>query len=758
MWLASKGYRFQSGLGSMTDIPVPDLPGSSGRSEVSTASLVRTVLDAEADRHDEGRVEAVLFADELLPGVGSSEMTLKQGLAKAGRATFVILLLLNGLDQLEQAGLTVLAPNIRDTFHVSNGTIVFLSVASGSFLVLGALPMGWMADRFRRAPIIGWAGVVFAAMVVCSGLAVNVFTFFWARFGVGVAKASNLPVNGSMLADTYPIGIRGRIAAANGLAAGTLAAISPLAVGGIAALAGGGAGWRWSFFVLGAPVAVIAVLAFRLPEPPRGQFEMAEVLGEVVHDERPAPISIEAAFSRLLRIRTVKTSILAFAAIGFGLFTTPVLGSLFLQNHYHLDALQRGLAFTAGNAGALVVLPIIGRKYDALYRQSPSKALALIGFSVIPAAALAPIQYFMPNAVLWVVLSIPQTILLSTAYFMFAPIFQSIVPYRLRGLGTALGAIYIFFIGATGGALLSALLTNAFGVRTALLALLIPSTIIGGLLIVRSSSFIRNDLSLVVAELQEELEEHERQKLGPDHVPIMQVNNIDFSYGNVQVLFDVGFEVRRGEVLALLGTNGAGKSTILQAIAGLGTPSRGVVRLNGRNITYVAPEQRARLGIQLLPGGKGVFPAMTVRENLEMGSFLYRADQEDRDRRVTRVLELFPILAERREFLAGALSGGQQQMLALGRVLLHDPELLIIDELSLGLSPIVVHELIQVVEQLKASGLTLIVVEQSLNVAAAISDRAIFLEKGQVRFDGPTQELIERDDLARAVFLGSESS
>lgn len=720
----------------------------------TTAGLVQTVLDAEAESRQERASEEILFADELLPGVGSTPMTLKEGLAKAGSTTFVILLLLNALDQLQGAGLSVLAPNIRDTFHVSNGTIVFVSSASGAFLVLGALPMGWLADRFRRAPIIGWAGLVFSAMVFASGLAVNVFTFFWARFGVGIAQASNLPVNGSMLADTYPIGVRGRIAAANGVSSGVLMALSPVAVGGIATLAGGGSGWRWAFFVLGAPVVVVALLAFRLPEPPRGQYEMNAVLGGVVHDEHPAPISMEAAFSRLMRIKTVKTSVIAFAAIGFGLFTTPVLGNLFLQQRYHLNALHRGYAFTIGSLASLLVLPFVGRKYDQLYRQNPSRALAMIGFAVVPAAALAPVQYFMPSAVLWVLLSIPQSILLLTAFYMFSPIFQSIVPYRLRGLGFALGSIYIFFIGATGGALLSGLLTNAFGVRTAVLTLLIPSTVIGGLLIVRSSRFIRNDLSLVVADLREELDEHERQRVEPSRIPVVQANHIDFSYGNVQVLFDVGFEVRRGEVLALLGTNGAGKSTILQVIAGLGTPSRGVVRLNGRNITFVAPEQKARLGVQLLPGGRGVFPAMTVRQNLEMGSFIYRDDPADRARRMEKVFELFPVLGSRANVLAGSLSGGQQQMLALARVLLHDPEVLMIDELSLGLSPVVVQGLIGVIERLKGSGQTMIVVEQSLNVAAAISDRAVFLEKGRVRFDGPIRDLIERDDLARAVFLG----
>ena len=198
----------------------------------------------------------------------------------------------------------------------------------------------------------------------------------------------------------------------------------------------------------------------------------------------------------------------------------------------------------------------------------------------------------------------------------------------------------------------------------------------------------------------------------------------------------------------MLGTNGAGKSTILRAIAGLGTPARGVVRLNGRTITYTTPEQRAKLGIRILLGGKGVFPAMTVHENLEMAAFVYRGDGADFQRRLDRAYELFPALAERRRTAASQLSGGQQQMLALAMVLLHDPEVLAIDELSLGLAPLVVQELLGVIERLKAEGMTIILVEQSLNVALSVADRAVFLEKGQVRFEGPAAELAERDDLA----------
>jgi len=219
----------------------------------------------------------------------------------------------------------------------------------------------------------------------------------------------------------------------------------------------------------------------------------------------------------------------------------------------------------------------------------------------------------------------------------------------------------------------------------------------------------------------------------------------------------VDFEVRKGETVALLGTNGAGKSTALRVISGLAVPERGVVRLNGQNITYVSPEMRAKyLSIMQLPGGYGVFGNLTVDQNLAVSARLNAENRIEVAARMAAVYDLFPELATNRKQIAASMSGGQQQMLALGRVLIHEPELLMIDELSLGLAPLVVQRLLEVVEELKARGQTMIIVEQSLNVAIALADRAIFLEKGQVRFEGSTDGLMERGDLARAVFFGTE--
>jgi ABC-type branched-subunit amino acid transport system ATPase component len=236
---------------------------------------------------------------------------------------------------------------------------------------------------------------------------------------------------------------------------------------------------------------------------------------------------------------------------------------------------------------------------------------------------------------------------------------------------------------------------------------------------------------------------------------LLEVTDVDFSYGLLQVLFGVSLDVRQGEALALVGTNGAGKSTLLRVIAGLETPAAGRVVFDGQDITGVPAERLASRGVVLIPGGRSVFTDMTVAENLDMQLLTVRRQREVARERRERVLETFPRLAERQAQLAGNLSGGEQQQLALARALMLEPKLLCVDELSLGLAPIIVAGLLEIVRKIHASGVTVVLVEQSLNIASQLCERAVFLEKGQVRFEGRTADLLERDDIARAVFLGA---
>jgi ABC-type branched-subunit amino acid transport system ATPase component len=235
----------------------------------------------------------------------------------------------------------------------------------------------------------------------------------------------------------------------------------------------------------------------------------------------------------------------------------------------------------------------------------------------------------------------------------------------------------------------------------------------------------------------------------------LKVSGIEFSYGQLQVLFGISLEVRKGEALALLGTNGAGKSTLLRVIAGLERPSRGTVTFLDEDITVAPPEDLPGKGLLLIVGGRAVFPDMTLLENLEVAALSARLSAKELKSRLEKVYATFPSLASRRNQKAATLSGGEQQQVALSKALLLDPAVLCIDELSLGLAPLVVGELLDIVQKIHEMGVALIVVEQSLNIASEICARAVFLEKGQVRFEGPTRDLLARDDIARAVFLGA---
>jgi ABC-type branched-subunit amino acid transport system ATPase component len=235
---------------------------------------------------------------------------------------------------------------------------------------------------------------------------------------------------------------------------------------------------------------------------------------------------------------------------------------------------------------------------------------------------------------------------------------------------------------------------------------------------------------------------------------ILEVDEVDFSYGHLQVLFGVSLHMLPGEALALLGTNGAGKSTILNVIAGLAAPARGAVRMNGDDITGIPAERLVSKGLVLVRGGQGVFPDMTVAENLDVQALTLVRGRTDVAAARELAYATFPRLAERLGQKAGSLSGGEQQQLALAKAVMLGPSILCIDELSLGLAPLVVEELLAIIRRIHERGTSILLVEQSLNIACDVCDRAVFLEKGHVRFEGPARELLERDDVARAVFLG----
>ena len=236
--------------------------------------------------------------------------------------------------------------------------------------------------------------------------------------------------------------------------------------------------------------------------------------------------------------------------------------------------------------------------------------------------------------------------------------------------------------------------------------------------------------------------------------PLLTVDGIETFYGGIQALKGVSLVVREGSIVTLLGANGAGKSTTLKSISGLVPPARGTVSFSGQRIDGLPSEQIVRLGISHVPEGRELFPELTVLENLKMGAYIH-TDKRAVARGLERVQAHFPILAERRLQLAGTLSGGEQQMLAIGRALMAEPRLMLLDEPSLGLAPMLVEEIFRIIREIHDRGTTVLLVEQNANKALSIADYGYVLETGTVSLAGESRQLL-RDDHVRRSYLGHQ--
>ena len=233
---------------------------------------------------------------------------------------------------------------------------------------------------------------------------------------------------------------------------------------------------------------------------------------------------------------------------------------------------------------------------------------------------------------------------------------------------------------------------------------------------------------------------------------MLEVKNLSVHYGMIQAVRNVNFTVNEGEIVSLIGANGAGKSTILKTLSGLIHPSEGEIVYLGVNIASTSAKKIVEKGLVQVPEGRHVFPGLTVKENLELGAFL-RKDKEEIQKDMEAVFERFPILKERKDQDAQTLSGGEQQMLAMGRALMSRPKLLLLDEPSMGLAPIFIREIFKIIQEIQKTGTTVLLIEQNAKMALSISNRAYVLETGSVVLSGTGQELLESDEIQKA-YLG----
>lgn len=233
---------------------------------------------------------------------------------------------------------------------------------------------------------------------------------------------------------------------------------------------------------------------------------------------------------------------------------------------------------------------------------------------------------------------------------------------------------------------------------------------------------------------------------------MLRVENLAVNYGMINAVRGVNFEVNQGEIVSLIGANGAGKSTILRTISGLIKPASGTLTYEGQNITKTNAQKIVQLGISHVPEGRHVFKGLSVRENLEMGAFL-RKDRANIEADIQAIYDRFPVLGERQKQDASTLSGGEQQMLAMGRALMSKPKLLLLDEPSMGLAPIFIQEIFNIIQQIQAQGTTVLLIEQNAKMALSIASRGYVLETGKIVLSGTGQELLESDAVQKA-YLG----
>lgn len=238
--------------------------------------------------------------------------------------------------------------------------------------------------------------------------------------------------------------------------------------------------------------------------------------------------------------------------------------------------------------------------------------------------------------------------------------------------------------------------------------------------------------------------------------PILSVRNLSAAYGDIQALWDVSLDVNQGEIVSLIGSNGAGKTTLLRNLAGLHRRQSGTILFDGQAVGSLPAYQIAERGILLVPEGRRLFCSLSVLENLELGAYSHRA-RDSYDQTLQRVFDLFPILAERQYQLADTLSGGQQQMLAIGRAIMGQPRLLMLDEPSLGLAPLVVENIFEIIQRMNQEGVTVFLIEQNARQALKLAHRAYILDQGRIVGQGTGAELLSNDEVRQA-YLGFEPS
>jgi ABC-type branched-subunit amino acid transport system ATPase component/sugar phosphate permease len=728
--------------GPLFDFAVPD-------------DLLKAVVAKSRDRESIADVE-------LMPGTGTGKPPSLIAILRTAR--FAPLVLMTAAAMVPGTlgyGINLVGNNLQSSFHLSNAGLGAVAFVAQAAQLLWAVPLALWADRGSRKLVAIVSLLVVAVFAPLMGLSPNVWWFVFLYLIASIGFGVNNTVHNSYLADAYPTEARGRIFSWHNLSDPLSGTIGLLLFSLVVTLA-----HTWRAGMLLALVGIPLSLAMtKLREPDKGANEASHILkssGMDLHSqqEKAPRVLLGSAVTRLLRIRSLYYELVAVAILGFAGTGAPLFGNLFFHDKFHLGTAHRGEIETIIGVAGFLGLPLAYMIGDHFFRKAPQRPLAIAGVCISAYGVLFVTSLYVPQ--LWLCVSLQflaQSAVAPLAICIFLTL-AATAPPEMRTICFAMFGVYSLVFGGFAGSVVLGAVSDAVGglhgIITAL-SLIAPVCLVGGLLLLIGSRFVRRDITLVIEDVIERYTEGRRRQAGGE-LPALQVHNLDFFYGTNQVLFDLNLQIEEGEMVALLGTNGAGKSTLLRAVSGLSHPHRGVIRIFGMNCTYLEPEQIIDQGVALLVGGKMTFPGLTVRDNLKIGGHILRGDRGRSAAALAEALESFPELVPRLDQAAGTLSGGEQQMLALARVMMTRPRLLMIDELALGLAPMTVERLMAMVRRINDEGTTVILVEQSVNRAMSLAERCLFIERGEIRFDGPTAELMARDDLLRPVFLGAAAS
>jgi branched-chain amino acid transport system ATP-binding protein len=663
----------------------------------------------------------------------------------------IVLMGLATMAQLDGLAVLLLLPAIKDTFGAGLFFVSTVAVAGIQVGLLVDVPVAALANRVRRMRFlcIGMGVVaVLSVFVAVAGFGRSVIGLDVAVAGVAVAGWAFTSTQNSLIADYYPIAIRPRVFFAQRAAIAGGLALGPVIVGALELFYD----WQVPFLVLAAPTLLFAIMGLFLREP-GGTRSEHRASDQPIAAEHGEPATFGEATRVLFAHRSVRRIFYSLPFLAVSVIGVQHFADLLYRNVFHQGASQCALILAVAQPGAFIGLVLGFVVVQRRMANDPGRVVRSIALVAVGAAACL-VGLALAPTLPWAVGSYVAYLLVSS--WLLAALYATIgmvSPPRMVTLAFALTSLWFGFgvaVIAPVGPSLVADVNRAFGFRAGFFVI-VALYLVGWRLLVSSGKFLDGDIERLRVTALADAEVRRARIEG--RAKLLMVRGLDAGYGDLQVLFGVDFDVDDGEMVAILGTNGAGKTTLLRAISGLTSPTAGEVIFDGRDITSLDANRIVDRGIVQVPGGRGIFADLTVAESLQVSGWQYTSDPEYLRQATKAVLGYFPVLQERWHISAGSLSGGEQQMLSLAQAFIAQPRLLMIDELSLGLAPVVIDGLIEIVQLIHNNGTTVILVEQSLNLALRLTDRAIFMERGQVIFTGPTAELVDRGDLVRAVFL-----